>query len=75
MEFGRRGEDFTPQTLLSKYFSQIEMATAGMEPAEVTRCEPAASQRCAPDFSQSGGGRAGVLEEVGRGLVVGDVGK
>lgn len=67
-KFGRHGKDFTPKTLLSKYFLQMDMATAGLERAKETRCESLASRRCAPDFSQSGGGRAGGLEQVGRGL-------
>lgn len=47
---------------------KMDMATAGLEPAKESRCESLASRRCAPDFSQSGGGRAGGLEQVGRGL-------
>lgn len=47
---------------------KMDMATAGLERAKETRCESLASRRCAPDFSQSGGGRAGGLEQVGRGL-------
>lgn len=63
--FGHRGKVFTPKTLLSKYFPQMEMATAELDPAKETRCEPLASRRCAPDFRPSRGGRAGGLEEVG----------
>lgn len=43
----------------------MEMATAELDPAKETRCEPLASRRCAPDFPPSRGGRAGGLEEVG----------
>lgn len=33
------GKVFTLKNLLSKYFPQMEMATAELEPAKETRCE------------------------------------
>lgn len=73
--FGQRGKVSPLKPCFLNISPQMEMATAELDPAKETRCEPLASRRCAPDFRPSRGGRAGGLEEVAQGLVVVDVGK